>query len=64
MQKKNPYLLLNKTARPPPPRAIESTVRAQLNPSVGNELTEFVNHALNTPEDIFSEATRILGLEP
>ena len=44
-------------------RAVESTVKAQLQPTVGRELAEFVDHALDTPDDILSEAKTILGLD-
>ena len=44
-------------------RAVESTLNASLNPSVGRELAEFVDSALATPQDILSEAKTILGLD-
>ena len=43
--------------------AIENTIRAKVNPSIGNELAEFVNQALNTPDSVLSEAKNILGLD-
>ena len=44
-------------------RAVESTVKAQLQPTVGGALAEFVDDALDTPENILSEAKTILGLD-
>jgi len=44
-------------------RAVESTLRAQLQPTVGQGLAEFVDRALDTPEGILSEAKTILGLD-
>lgn len=44
-------------------RAVESTVNAQLQPTLGSNLDEFVGHALDTPGDILSEAKTILGLD-
>lgn len=43
--------------------AVGSTVKAQLQPSVGSELAEVVDHALDTPESVISEANSILGLD-
>ena len=44
-------------------RAVESTVKAQLQPRLGRDLDEFVERALETPDDILSEAKTILGLD-
>ena len=44
-------------------RAVQSTVKAQLQPTVGSALAEFVDHALDTPDNILSEAKTILGLD-
>ncbi len=44
-------------------RAVESTVKAQVQPTLGHDLDEFVERALETPDDILSEAKTILGLD-
>ena len=43
--------------------AINSIVKAQLQPTVGSELELFVEQALKTPNNIVSEARSILGLD-
>ena len=43
--------------------AVENTLRARLNPSVGEEMTEFVDRALDTPHETVSEVKAILGLD-
>jgi len=43
--------------------AVEDTLGARLNPSVGEEMTEFVDRALNTPHETVSEVKAILGLD-
>ena len=43
-------------------RAMQTRVRAQLSPSIGNELAEYVEIALNTSESTLSEARAILDL--
>ena len=43
--------------------AVEDTLRARLNPSVGDEMTELVDRALNTPHETVSEVRAILGLD-
>jgi len=42
--------------------AVQATMRAQLNPTVGDELAEFVENALQTPPAVVDEAKTILGL--
>ncbi len=42
--------------------AVAATMRAQLNPTVGDDLTAFVLEALQTPPEIVEEAKTILGL--
>ena len=42
--------------------AVEETIGSQLNPTVGDDLREFVQSALDTPPDIIDEAKAILGL--
>lgn len=44
-------------------QAIDSIVKAELQPSVGSELAFFVEQALETPDSIVSEAKSILGLD-
>ena len=43
--------------------AVEDTLGARLNPSVGEEMTEFVDRALNTRHETVSEVKAILGLD-
>lgn len=42
--------------------AVEETIGSQLNPTVGDDLREFVLTALATPPDVIDEAKAILGL--
>ena len=44
-------------------QAIVLTVRAELQPTIGSELTFFVEKSLDTPDIILSEAKSILGLD-
>ena len=44
-------------------RAVEDTVKAQLQPTVGDALAELVDHALATPDGVLAEAKTILGLD-
>ena len=43
--------------------AVENTLKAQVDPSVGDELTAFVDQALETPAETVSEVKAILGLD-
>ena len=43
--------------------AIKDTLRARLDPSVGEEMTAFVDRALDTPHETVSEVKAILGLD-
>lgn len=44
--------------------AVQATMRARLNPTVGPDLAKFVIEALQTPPAIVAEAKAILGLNP
>ena len=43
-------------------RAINLTVKAELQPTIGSDLAVFVEKSLETPDKILSEAIAILGL--
>ena len=43
--------------------AIHDAMKAQVNPTLADELTDYVNRSLDTPQYVIDEAKRILGLD-